>query len=241
MDSYDPNVCKWLFARYEQGIDEHRWNVLQGLKLPDHPNHVLTEEGVLEEIPEGYNRVEVDPRWLSKHMCPPRIDQEKLAARGALHVEKWCEKSSSLWLTIKDVLEMPLGVEVPVLPFDRNMMDIVDGNAAVERGEDYAPCVFFNANKSFFTPIAGRGGMLGGKLRLPGVDTNDEFEFDIEYAPGCYLPLKDGDVCVDGEKKHWMTFAADTTHVGWRGPMMSWDDVEYMPRVYHGSNPYGLK
>ena len=70
--------------------------------------------------------------------------------------------------------------------------------------------------------------------------TYKPFEFDIEYLEGNWYPLTDGYLPPKDPqgfaklnfktKKHWKEFPK-TTRVGWRGPMIKWDDLDKLPNI----------
>lgn len=69
---------------------------------------------------------------------------------------------------------------------------------------------------------------------------NRPFEFDIEYQKGNWFPLTNGMLPAKDPQgfanfrfqkpKSWKEFPK-TTHVGYRGPMIKWDDLDKLPNI----------
>jgi hypothetical protein len=82
------------------------------------------------------------------------------------------------------------------------------------------------------------------KIRKDGTDPNPyqyDFEFDIEYKDDSWYPLengllpslpKTGTGLLDGRYKKWNELPKDTC-VGWRGPMILWNDLDTLPNCYY--------
>ena len=72
-----------------------------------------------------------------------------------------------------------------------------------------------------------------------------DFEFDIEYKNNSWYPLENGFLpgkkeipsfimggLLDGKKKRWNKLPKDT-NVGWRGPMILWNELDTLPNCYY--------
>jgi len=67
--------------------------------------------------------------------------------------------------------------------------------------------------------------------------------FELEYMKDNWYPLINGKIPAKDEQgimkfpnkkpKSWTEYP-ETTHVGWRGPMILWSDVKKMPGIYYG-------
>ena len=147
--------------------------------------------------------------------------------QSGLDLEQWENISSEYHLTIYNIQGLKPGDKIDVLILDRNVMDIVcDIN---EADVLYPPNEFFRQNRHTYT----HGEGLQGILHLHYGNTEEDtilvdFEFDLLTEEGVWLPLKDEKL---GDN-HWSSFPA-TTKVGWRGPMVKWDDVDKIGSIYY--------
>ena len=84
---------------------------------------------------------------------------------------------------------------------------------------------------------------LDGKIKHQWQNNNEEpynFEFEIEYKKNNWYPLTNGILPAEdeqgfsellGEDKSWSEFPK-STHIGWRGPMILWDDLKKLKKVW---------
>ena len=70
-----------------------------------------------------------------------------------------------------------------------------------------------------------------------------KFEFEVEYKSGSWYPLRDGYLPASdeqterpllGKRLHWSALPK-TTPIGWRGPMVLWENLENAPMLFHVS------
>jgi hypothetical protein len=83
---------------------------------------------------------------------------------------------------------------------------------------------------SYYNIDIHRGGLQGTILfKYPNSDleTPQDFEFDIEYEPDHWFPLKDGKY----QGRLWSTWPSNT-RIGWRGPMLKKEVLEQLPSIF---------
>ena len=153
---------------------------------------------------------------------------------NGLNIDKWIPKSKKWWLTIKDIEKLKKGEKIKILLMDRNLYDII--TTTNKPNKLYKPRYFFRIN----TVIYEHEYNLVGKIKYNWDHEFKKFEFQIEYKKDNWYPLKNGIlpqvdpqgfVTLLDEEKKWNEFSK-LTHVGWRGPMMLWKNVEKMPDIY---------
>jgi hypothetical protein len=191
-----------------------------------------------ELIPKGFKRVKINSEewalntYLSKYTSPEKIHE--LNSKG-FELNEWIQHYQSKWLTIADIINLPLNKKVKLLLLDRNIFD--DKNKFKE-ATLYKPNRFFSKNTATYWRTSSSS--LQGKILYNGNKELHDFEFDIEYKPNQWYPLKDGVLpekdeqgifTLLGEKKSLNNFSTDT-HIGWRGPMILWDKVKDLDKVY---------
>lgn len=239
MEAYNQKECQKRFKRYEKHLDKSSFTVIQGVQKSNNPNELIQENGTIVVVPKGYKEVKVDKRFKDM-MCPPAINITQLN-KNFLNVEKWYQESRKHWLTIDKYLK--LNKRTKVIMLDRNFADIAfDAN---QRGKAYIPTQFFRKNVAYLTPRSDGQNILACKLETSwGV--SESIEFHIEYQKGFWYPLENGYLPkkdtqgifkLFSAKKHWTDFPT-STHIGWRGPVITWEDLKKLPKLYHGTNPY---
>jgi hypothetical protein len=154
-------------------------------------------------------------------------------------VENYPEAMKPYWITIRDIVALKPRQKVKFLCFDRNYDELYNQRKIpLKPGKLYTPQYFFRNN---YIMEYTHDHDLSGYRVFKDMEGSDAFEFDIEYKPGHWYPLENGSLpTVDPQGlvnfgknagKHYMQFPPDT-HVGWRGPMIRWSDLKYMPKVY---------
>ena len=155
----------------------------------------------------------------------------------ALKQEDWIQQIESKSLRIKDITELKAGTVLKLLVIDRN---------ALERGvRDNTPNTVYEPEEFFKTSFAmyKHDTDLKGKILFGGDDGKfQDFEFDLYLSEAqCWYPLKNQSIPAKdeqgyfdfnfGKPKYYSEFDKNT-EVGWRGPMIMWEELKNMPRVY---------
>ncbi len=161
-----------------------------------------------------------------------------------IEFSKWIDMAYDYRLKIKDVMNMKKGDTMSVLVLDRNVGDIAV--SANPENVVIDPYQFFRYN--FATYIHDNG--LKGTMIYHWQDKDygdDEFEFDIEYAPHSWYPLKNGKLpkkdpqggadFIYTREVSWTEFPIDTG-IGWRGPMVRSQYLKYLPPIYASDDEY---
>ena len=182
------------------------------IKVPD--------EYKLEE-PNEYLKNELETRYCREKHPKPNLN--------GLEIEEWQEKVRDKWITSGDIGKLKTGDTIKVLVMDRNLYDIV---LSVNK-----PSILHTA-----TYVHDTG--LHGKITFHFGDdddiVHDKFEFHVLFNDSCWYPLRNGVLpAADeqglfplmGREVRWDEFPLDTP-VGWRGPMILWEDVKTMPDIY---------
>ena len=154
---------------------------------------------------------------------------------GRVDYRDWEEETRASHVCIKDILILEPGTSVKYICMDRNVWDIaLDDN---KEGTHYDPLHFFRANIVTFTKT---GYGIGGTLDYPDVGLLEDFELHLEYRPGNWFPLQDGQLPAEDdqgfadfpwtEPQSWRNFPL-TTRVGYRGPFVRIDKP--LPRIMY--------
>lgn len=150
---------------------------------------------------------------------------------GQLIPNKWISEVMPFWLNINRVLMMEPNKIYKVLLLDRNCMDNVYGTkrkSTLVIGNEYTPKVYF---KNCWANIYRKNNSdLKMGIKYSFDDDYSNFEFDIEYKKGRWYPLKNGFNQVDN--KNWNEYPT-YYYIGWRGPMILWEDIEKLPKIVH--------
>ena len=168
----------------------------------------------------------------------------------ALKLQEWCDtiqQRSSV--TIEDITNLNKGDQLELLLLDRNFVSNVT-NEKHDADKNYNPSKFFGEQRAIYT----HNKNLQGELKtFYEWDLSDDppiqIEFHIEYMPDHYYPLKKGSLPAkdpDGifdfpwtKKKKWTEFSPETK-VGFFGPIVLWNEVANMPKVYFSSIDFPL-
>ena len=164
-----------------------------------------------------------------------------------MDVYKWIENNDSQMLTIGDLKKWKIGTSKEVAIFDRNFEEYKILN--LPENKKYKPSYFFSANKHTITYI----GDLNWIIHYPsGEDNQHRVEIDVKkydngwtWMPvdcdGPYLTLdsisSNGriiNVPKNKQKRIHLSKLDNSTKIGWRGPIMLWDDLrKHKDKVYY--------
>lgn len=147
---------------------------------------------------------------------------------------KWLyEDSLRYHMTIKDIVDIPVGEKTEIFFMDRNILDLIEDNKKyipILPSEFFSKCYFIT-----FTKIDNgiRGTWLWNTYSDIG-NCPEHREFDIDLGSFWY-PLKNDKVPLNDEQgnirfgknagKHYSAFS-DNTRLGWRGPMMLKENMD---------------
>ena len=155
---------------------------------------------------------------------PP--DDADTGLDGGLEVEEWERAIDQECLRIEDILSLGPGDQIKVLLLDRNLWDVTNDPAQNPSSTLVEPQRFFRDNWAIYTHTSN----LRGKIEY-SFGYEREFEFDLEYEAGSWSPLVDGQLNKKHRRRHYTDFDS-STRVGWRGPMVLWDKLITLPKVY---------
>lgn len=183
-----------------------------------------------------------------------QLDKKLDATSGALPVLElytWIELNRGLHLTLGDLMGWEVGKTYKVVMFDRNFEEyhIWDNT---KQNTPYEPEDFFQQNEM---DIVYHGNMEW-TLNMKWGEFEHPVHFDVAsldrgwtWSPvdvhkenpnerGISItgePLCLGEKLPKGKTSLWMSWSEfpPDTRVGWRGPMMMWDTLKYLPLVYH--------
>lgn len=202
--------------------------------------HVLNDCGQMSQaltpIPSTMKRGKVSQK-IKKRFCDniPDIKKEEGCAKKGLHLELWIQKSRSKQLTIQRVLNMKKGQKMKMLCLDRNLYDTTD---SIPPNQLRCPAKFFDGGyMGVYTHDHDMSGTFKWQFQ-PKDEPPMPFTFEINYKNENWYPLdEDGTLAMGlgrmlGIKKSYKKFPK-TTRVGWRGPMIPWNALKDLPRVYN--------
>ena len=146
----------------------------------------------------------------------------------SIHINEWLNIMKHKYITIKDIEKLNEGECIKLLAIDRNFYDLIDNN---EDGVSTPPEIFLQDNYIFeYTHNNG----LNGTIRWIKEERIDNFNFHINYNNYDWYPLNnEGKLPEDDPqglfsfkdiKKNYREYPKDTL-IGWRGPMLLWEDV----------------
>jgi hypothetical protein len=155
---------------------------------------------------------------------------------------RWKEWSRQYWLTIADIVNLPPDTEHEILILDRNVLD-----TAPTDGQGYPASVFFEHSKARL--YRGPNQDRVGSSRIIFEEKEERVEpqqlhiaYKLENSRHSWYPLKEGvlpghdsqsgrQMTGTGQEKSWEAFP-DQTLLGWRGPMILWENVTHKsPRI----------
>jgi len=179
-----------------------------------------------------------------------------------LYWQIWKNETRNKWLTIKDIQNLKKGQEIKILLLDRNVDDRFETDENIKPNKLYKPKKFFNSCWAVYKHIKDLKGEIfyqwqeekikkfnsnqkgGSTFKVENRHNNSkpyEFEFEIEYKHNNWHPLENGFLpaknyfrknLLDGKKKKWDKFPKNTK-VGFRGPMILWEDLDKLPNIYY--------
>ena len=165
------------------------------------------------------------------HAC--KVQKEKI--KGQLDLFEWIDHIRNFWLTIADIKKMKHGEKLKVVLLDRNVSDRFNG----EKGNKLMRPEKSSLEISTYTHDHDMQGELVIDYK-PNPIVLNSFEFHVEYKKGEWYPLSNGVLPAKdsqfgsvllGKKTSWKEMPA-TTHVGFRGPMVRYSDLNKMPMFY---------
>lgn len=147
-------------------------------------------------------------------------------------------------MTIEDILKWEIGHEADVVLWDRNFEEYwIWSNA--EKEKLYDPKEFFRANRCKLTY---KGNMVWDIHFDFGKTIEHPVHLDVTALPTNWTWVaieEDGYVRITTESvnrkitprrkaihMHWTEFSPET-RVGWRGPIMLWEKLDSLDKVYH--------
>ena len=136
---------------------------------------------------------------------------------------------SDKFLMISDILDMNPGDSLKLLCLDRNWMDLAGDNP---QNEVMHPTTFFANNYIMIFTKWNSSSDIAGHGVFSRDDANnqmEEFEFHLEDKYGNWDPVRDGRL---PNVKHWKDLPRSTL-IGWRGPMLKWNDLSSAPMLYY--------
>lgn len=159
---------------------------------------------------------------------------KKVSNPDALTISEWINNAKKYYVTLGDIMEIKKGEKIKFLILDRNVLDVVQNTNKPNKA--YEPAKFFR--KSY--GILKYGGNLQGTMKFCDISVQRPFEFHIEYKKDQWYPLKNEYLPAHdpqnifkllGKQKHYTEFPK-STHVGFRGPMIFWQDMANLPNIY---------
>jgi len=169
--------------------------------------------------------------YFQKYVSPEKI--LKLKESGCEYQE-WYEKSRQYWLNFKTLLDIENGGEINCLLLDRNVCDVIYSHNEI--GKLYDPKIFFEKNIVTIKKIKD----VFVKIKFPWQNELKEFELEVQYKKDSWYPLINGSLpakCVQmnynllDKKYKWHELPEDIC-VGFRGPMIMYNDLDFLPSIY---------
>jgi hypothetical protein len=200
-------------------------------------------------IPTGYRKVTrgdyVIPDSFREKLCRPARPMPVF--KGCLELNAWMEQAAAkggaggALLTIADVIAMKPGEKLDVVILDRNIDEWLGQN--VEANKPYSARQFFKVCKGVYVHAGGLKGALTWYAETETPILDDPFTFEVLTPTGVWYPLdetgrlpeKDPQgafkLTMDDKPVHWSKMPTKTP-VGCRGPIMKWEALKGMPRVF---------
>ena len=196
--------------------------------------------------PEEFKMLMMD--YIETNLCRKKptskeIQKYKKDFKNTLNIDKWYKNSRKYWITINDIeqlLNNKKKNEIIVLMLDRNYLDIAMGHN--KKNKSYNVNHFFRFNK--YKVIYDKN--LKGKLIY--LNKKDpykvNFEFEVEYKKDNWYPFINGYLPKNdpqgfdkllGKKIHFSKFPKNT-HIGFRGPMILWENIDKLPDIFEGDD-----
>lgn len=162
---------------------------------------------------------------------------------NAKNIYTYIEDASHLYLTLADVERLDIGDELDVVIFDRNFEEYDIWKNKI-KGLPYPPQDMFRENRHTIRYM----GMYTWEITFPfGVSHVHPIHLDLSYI-GHYkwVPLTDDDNLyirsnMPGDDIEInISEIPKETFVGWRGPIIRWNDLPQGMVVWRGSNTHVL-
>ena len=142
-----------------------------------------------------------------------------------MELSHWIHRNKNHWITIADIVNLPLNQIIKLLMLDQN---IYDDKHIFLSAKLYKPKTFFKNNYVYFMKTNQEA--LNGKIQYSwNKSTFYNLNFDIESKSGKWNPLINGFDYYS--EKHWTEFDKKS-YVGFRGPMIFWDTAIKLNDVY---------
>lgn len=214
--------------------DEHVYEALGNCKFDKNLKVISPTYKQIERTNKYYSNEWVKNIYFQKYTTPEKII--KLKKMGC-DFDEWYNKSRKYWLKLKTILHMNNNKEIKCLLLDRNVCDIIYQSNKL--GKLYDPKSFFKNNVVTIKKVKD----LTVQIQFPHenkINESRNFEFHVEYEKDNWYPLINGtlpDKCeqmgyslLDKEYK-WYELSENIC-IGYRGPMIMWNDVDLMPKIY---------
>lgn len=200
------------------------------------------------KIPPGYKKRKRTKKhygneWAKEYFCKKEKSKKQIEKldkklKDSLDYYSWYDKTRKYWITFKDIEKLKKNEKIDLLSLDRNVLDVAyDIN---KPNVSYKAKRFFRDNK--ITYIHDKE--IFGKIKISdkiGAPTIYDSVFNVEYKKDFwypmyngYLPAKDKQKIFKllGKRTHWSKFPKKT-HVGFRGPLIRWSDVDKLPKIHY--------
>lgn len=151
---------------------------------------------------------------------------------NGIPVARWTFQNRKYWLTIKDIMELPPGRPIKVLALYPDIFKNTLGS--LKHNTLYNPSTFFKDGAATFWRN-NEHDLTGSILFKWQKDQNLNpvpFEFYVEQDKKDWHPLDNGVFRNDNNEIINWNELSSRTHVGWQGPMMFWNDIDHLPKVY---------
>lgn len=232
--------CRRRFVHYTKETETaafRRVERLSGLRATK-KNYIHVGNGYNQwaakatKVPAGFKETDIDSNYIDQYQCRDARSKRK----GDLDLAAWTKKEKGQWLTIADISKLRKGDKLEVVLLDRNITDTVTA-AGIKSNKLYPAATFFKGARAIYEHKSG----LQGCLALQDNIVLDPFEFHVEIENrNDWYPLRDGVLPAKdpqrflkllGKRTPWSAMDP-ATHVGYRGPMISWSAVASGPPVY---------
>jgi hypothetical protein len=156
----------------------------------------------------------------------------------SLNIEEWIRATKPFHLTKEQVLKMKKGDVENFLLLDSNARKAYYDTKINPIGVAKTPREFFrNSTMMKFTYEDALKGRCFYNF-MNEADPDWRFEFEVEYSPDCWYPLRNGLLLGDGRfvipeemKGSWEKIPIET-RVGFRGPMIKISEFDKLPKVF---------
>lgn len=257
------DICIKKFVIYEKKI-EHIYKgkkigtlieSMEGVELDEKKGFIYeliddygTFKDIPKKIPNGYKikNKKITKNIATNYYCKiPKTKKQKENVKNklkdSLEFSKWYDKSRKYWLTIKDFKSMNKGDKIVILSLHRNLLDIPLNT--YKENKSYRPETVFKSEKDTYIYMG------DFKVKSQKYDDNDNksWSLHVEYKKNYWYPLNDkgilplksvnSGVKLLNKRTHWSEFS-NSTHVGWRGPMILWKDLKNLPKIHFLNEDY---